>query len=307
MKKEQYINNLNAPKGKIDVILDTDAFNEIDDQFAISLMIRSVERFNVIAITAAPFFNEKASSVADGMEKSYREVKKLLGIAGRDDLNGRVFRGSERYLADEATPVESDAAEVIAETAKNYSPDKPLYIIGIGAITNIASALIKKPEIADNIVVLWLGGNAVYSSDNYEFNIRQDVAAARVVFDSECPMILFPCRGVTDVCRTTGADLRFWLEGKDALCDYLVGYACSLAEKEAKTKAWGRVIWDIVTIVWLLKSDAFESELIPAPVPEYDHKWSVPFDDRKTIRCITHIDADLVFDELYSGLTGEKI
>ena len=41
MKTERYIKNLNAPKGKTDVILDTDAFNEIDDQFAISLMLRS--------------------------------------------------------------------------------------------------------------------------------------------------------------------------------------------------------------------------------------------------------------------------
>ena len=307
MTKEQYLKNLDLPKGKIDVILDTDAFNEIDDQFAISLLLKSEDRFSIKAITAAPFFNEKAQSPADGMEKSYNEILKLLSVAGKAELNDKVFRGSERYLENEKTFVPSDAADAIIEIAKGYSVENPLYVIGIGAITNIASALIKAPEIAEKIVVLWLGGNAVYSNDNYEFNIRQDVAAARVVMDSVCPFILFPCQGVTDVCRTTGTDLKFWLKGKNALCDYLVDYTCMQAGKEAKTKAWGRVVWDIVTVVWFLRNEGYASELIKAPIPEYDHKWAKATEDRKTIRCITHIDADTVFDELYTRLTGKPL
>ena len=299
--------NLSNPQGKVDVILDTDAYNEVDDQYAISLMIMSPDKFDIKAITAAPFFNEKATSPADGMEKSYNEIIKLLGLAGRSDLFDKVYRGSKGYLANEKTHIPSDAADIMIKIAEEHSPENPLYIIGIGAITNIASVLIKSPAIAENIVVVWLGGNAVYSKDNYEFNMRQDVAAARVVFDSGCPLVLFPCRGVTDVCRTTGADLRYWLGGKDSLCDYLVEYTCSQAAKEAKTEVWGRVIWDIVTIVWFLNGDAYESALIPAPVPGYDHKWSVADKTRKTIRCITHIDADAVFYELYSRLGGNKI
>lgn len=307
MEKDRYLKNLEDPIGRIDVILDTDAFNEIDDQYAISLMLRSPEKFNVKAITAAPFFNEKATSPADGMEKSYNEVVKLLNIAERNDLKDRVYKGSNGYLKDEKTYVPSAAADIMIKTAEDHSPEDPLYIIGIGAITNIASALIKKPSIAENVVVAWLGGNAVYSDENYEFNIRQDVAAARVVFNSACPLILFPCRGVTDVVRTTGADLKYWLGGKNALCDYLVGYTLEQGNKDAKTKVWGRVIWDIVTVCWFLNGGAYESKLIKAPVPEYDHKWSASAGERKTIRCITHIDADAVFYELYSGLVGKKL
>ncbi len=307
MTKEQYLKNLDIPKGKIDVILDTDAYNEVDDQFAISLMLKAPEKFNVKAITAAPFFNEKSSSASDGMEKSYNEIIKLLNLAEKSDLCGNVYKGTKNFLINEETPEESDAAKIIVDTAKRYTPNNPLYVIGIGAITNIASAIIKEPEIAENIVVLWLGCNAVYSFDNYEFNVRQDVAAARVVFDSKCPLILFPCKGVTDVCRTTGADLKFWLDGKDALCDYLLKYTTQQAEREAKTKAWGRVIWDIVTVVWFLRSEGFNSELINAPKPGYDHKWCYAGENPKIIRCITHIDADTVFDELFSRLTGKKL
>ena len=307
MTKEQYIKNLDVPQGEIDVILDTDTFNEVDDQFAISLMLRTSAKFNVKAITAAPFFNEKASSPADGMKKSYNEIIKLLKLAEKPDLIDKVYKGSDGYLVDEKTYVESAAADIIVNTAKQYTPENPLYVIGIGAITNIASAIIKEPEIAENIVVVWLGCNAVYLSDNYEFNVRQDVAAARAVFNSKCPLILFPCKGVTDVCRTTGTDLKFWLSGKDSLCDYLVKYTAKQAEKEAKTKAWGRVIWDVVTIVWFLRGEAFDSELIKVPTPGYDHKWHPATEKSKTIRCITHIDADTVFDELYSRLIGERV
>ena len=41
MDNERLIRNLSVPKGKIDCVLDTDTFNEIDDQFALSLMVKS--------------------------------------------------------------------------------------------------------------------------------------------------------------------------------------------------------------------------------------------------------------------------
>lgn len=49
---------LDRPKGLVDVILDTDTFNEIDDQFALAYMLKSPDKFNIKAITAAPFHNK---------------------------------------------------------------------------------------------------------------------------------------------------------------------------------------------------------------------------------------------------------
>lgn len=206
MTEEQYLRNLNAPNGKIDVILDTDAYNEVDDQCAISLLIKSTDKFNVQAITATPFFNLRSESPSDGMEKRYNEIIKIVQIADRQDLVSKVYRGSDRYLDDEKSYVQSEAADIIIETAKKHSPDNPLYLIGIAAITNIASALLKDPQISENVVVVWLGGNPFYYPNNDEFNLKQDIAAARVVFDSKCPLIQFPCWGVTEVCRTTVVD-----------------------------------------------------------------------------------------------------
>ena len=74
MTQAQFLKNLEVPSGKVDVILDTDAYNEIDDQFAIAYMLRSEDKINVKAICAAPFFNIMSDSPADGMEKSYDEL-----------------------------------------------------------------------------------------------------------------------------------------------------------------------------------------------------------------------------------------
>ena len=74
MTQAQFLKNLESPTGPIDVILDTDTYNEIDDQFALSYMLAYPERLNIKGICAAPFHNENSESAADGMEKSYQEI-----------------------------------------------------------------------------------------------------------------------------------------------------------------------------------------------------------------------------------------
>jgi len=71
MDKNQLFKNLSVPEGKIDVVLDTDTYNEVDDQFALSYMLKSDDKLNVKALFAAPFFNSNSTSPADGMIKSY--------------------------------------------------------------------------------------------------------------------------------------------------------------------------------------------------------------------------------------------
>lgn len=189
------LERLKRPEGKIDVALDTDTYNEIDDQFALAYLLSSPEKMNVKAIYAAPFHNEKSDGPADGMEKSFQEIHRILGLMGREELKERVFRGSRSYLADETQPVLSPAAEHLAGLAMQYTPQKPLYVAALGAITNVASAMLLQPEIRDRIVLVWLGGNAHWWPDNREFNLMQDVAAARVVFGSGAALVQLPLYG----------------------------------------------------------------------------------------------------------------
>ena len=70
MTIEQFKKNLSVPKGRVDVVMDTDACAECDDQFAIAYMIKSKEKINVKAIYAAPFCDGETESTLVGMEKS---------------------------------------------------------------------------------------------------------------------------------------------------------------------------------------------------------------------------------------------
>ncbi len=93
-------------------------------------------------------------------------------------------------------PQESEAVNDLIRKARQASPDYPLYVIGIWRLThNIASAILKCPEIIENLVVVWLGGNTrdwVYPS---EFNLSQDLAAGQVLFDCGVPRRTSRLRG----------------------------------------------------------------------------------------------------------------
>lgn len=303
MTEEQRLRNLRRPQGKIDLVLDTDAFNEIDDQFAIAYMMLWAEKFSPKAILAAPFFNARSTGPADGMEKSYEEILNLLKLMGREDFIPQVYRGSTEYLPDEQTPVDSPAARRLAELARDYSPERPLYVAAIGAITNVASAILMDPSVAERIVVVWLGGHARHWPDNKEFNLHQDIAAARVIFGCGVPLVQLPCMGVVSELRTTKPELAFWLKGKNPLCDYLYAHTCEEADGYAAGKPWSRVIWDISVMAWLADTEEkmVKDCRLPAAIPEYDGHFAFDM-TRHSMGYVWHVDRDAVFEQLFGLL-----
>lgn len=306
MTHEQLMKNLQVPAGHIDVLLDTDTYNEIDDQFAMSYMLRSTEKMNVKAICAAPFFNDNSTSPEDGMVRSYDEIKKLLHLAQREDLLEVVYEGSRVYLPDEKTPVDSPAAHAIVELAQQYTTENPLYVVAIGAITNVASALLMAPEIKEKMVLVWLGGHSQDWPNTMEFNMYQDVAGARVVFGCGVPLVQLPCGGIVEAFAASGPELEYWLKGKNALCDYLVEHTAEAANEYAAGKVWSRVIWDVTAVGWLLNDGErfMQSRIIPAPIPEYDHHYGYDY-TRHPMRYIWHINRDALMQDLFSKLAGE--
>jgi len=304
MTTEQYFKNLQPPVRPVDVILDTDTYNEIDDQFAIAYLLRS-EGLNVKGICAAPFSNSKAAGPEEGMEKSYDEIMKILSLMGKEEMKQKVYHGSKAYLPDEKTPVMSDAAMFMAEEAKKYTSENPLYIVAIGAITNVASAILLNPGMIETTVVVWLGGHAHHWPHNREFNLEQDVAGARVIFGCGVPVVQLPCGGVVDIFYTSRPELEYWLKGKNALCDYLAENTIQEAESYAAGKPWTRVIWDVTAVAWLLNKDNrfMRMELRHSPIPEYDDRWA--FDHgRHLMAYAAQIYRDRLFEDLFRKLAG---
>ena len=112
------LERLLPPTGKLRVVLDTDTYNEVDDQFAVAQMLLSPDRLTAEALYAAPFSNSRSNGPTDGMEKSYDEILRLLR---RLDISpgGLVFRGSTQYLAGPLQAEESAAARDLVDRAMN--------------------------------------------------------------------------------------------------------------------------------------------------------------------------------------------
>jgi inosine-uridine nucleoside N-ribohydrolase len=298
---EGLLRRLEKPAGPVDVVIDTDTYNEIDDQFALAFLIKSPEKLRLKAIHAAPFFNQNSSNPADGMEKSYNEIFNILSLMKRDDLKPLVKRGSAQYLPSEKEAVDSEAARNLAELAMTYKSEKPLYVVAIGAITNVASSILLKPEIIDRIVIVWLGGHALHWPNTNEFNMMQDVAAARVIFGCGAAVVQLPCMGVVSAFAASGPELEHWLKGKNELCDYLVDYTAKSAIKDGGLPNWSRVIWDVTAVAWLLDGDFMLDRLEHSPIPQYDHHYSID-PTRHFYRYVYHINRDRLFEELFKKL-----
>lgn len=278
------------------VILDTDAYNEIDDQYAIAYAMLSPDRVKLLAITAAPFFNSRSVSPADGMEKSYEEIKHIVGLVDKN-ANIPIYRGSTSYLPSAKEAVRSDAAEAIVRLVREST--ETVYIVAIGAITNVASALLLAPDIAKKAVIVWLGGHALHYPHNREFNLYQDVAAAQVVFDSEIPLIQIPCNGVCTEFVTTIPEVEYYLKGKNPLCDYLV--ELTRAYNHKGVKAWSKIIWDVTALAAIVRPDTLEMVQIPRPIVTDNANYA--FDNaRPHYLYVRRIKRDPLYADLFTKL-----
>ena len=178
------LKKLEPPKGRVRMVLDTDTYNEVDDQFALAYAIKSSEKIDLEAIYAAPFHNHRSSGPAEGMELSFQEIHKVLealGCAGQYP----VFKGSTKFLRSAEELEESEAVKDLIDRALKSDEDDPLYVVAIGAATNIANAILLEPGI-EKIVLVWLG-TCFHWPDSFEFNMRQDVFSARVLLTAVYP------------------------------------------------------------------------------------------------------------------------
>ncbi len=281
-----------------DVILDTDTFNEIDDQYTVAYAMLKKERVNLLSVNAAPFLNSRSTSAADGMEKSYDEILRIMNFV---DKNSKipVFRGSMEFMKDKKVPVESEACDNIVSSA--LKAEKMLYVVAIGAITNVASAIVKCPEIKEKITVVWLGGHALHWQDTKEFNLKQDVKAAQVVFDSGVPLVVIPCNGVCSAFRTTVPELEYYLRDKNDLCNYLIDITAAYNSKGVM--AWSKPIWDVTAMAAIVAPETLDMVVMPRPYLTDDARFAVD-NARPHYIYIRHINRDKLYADLFTTLSN---
>ncbi len=287
---------LQPPEGRVRMVLDTDTYNEIDDQFAVVHALLSPEQLNLEAIYAAPFHNNRSANAEEGMEKSYAEILRLLAFLNVD-AEGFVYRGSTTFLADATTPVPSDAATDMVERAMAQT-DEPLYVAAVGAITNVASAILMEPEIIKRIVVVWLGGNPLYWPHTREFNLAQDIHSARLVLNCGVPFVHLPARGVVSHLLTTVAEMERYVQGQGKIGDYLVEI---FKAYHSDHFGWSKVIWDIAATAYLINPQWVPTEIVHSPILTDAVTWS--FDNsRHFMRIATGVNRDAIFRDLFQKL-----
>ena len=295
--KEFYRYVLNYKKDKINLILDTDTYNECDDQFALSYLIKSKGLFNIEAITVAPYSHTKRDlTVRDGQELSYNEILKICNWLNFD-TNNKVFKGSMDYIQN-GYDEKNDAVNKIIEIALK---NNKTYILGIGAITNIALAIKKEQKIVNKIEIIWLGGNELGYEDNLEYNFRQDVEAVKIVFESKVKLTILPCKEIVSELRIDINTLKKYLENKSELCNYLIERFYNDGYHGVQES---RVIWDISVIAYMINKKWFETEQISCPNIRKDTSYEVT-DNRHNITFVTKLDRNKIYEDLFNKL-GEQ-
>ena len=218
MKRSEILQRLGytVPAGAVRrVIVDTDAKNEADDQYAI-LHHLLTPMFDVRGIIAT-HFESKAQTPGETMEMSYREAQKLLALAQIDDVP--LLRGCPLPLASPADAPDSEGVRFLIEEARKPD-DRPLYIAVQGAMTNVAAALNRAPDIADKIVVLWNGGGPYPEGSEGEFNLLQDADACRALLASRAEVWQIP-QNVYGLLEVSLAELAARVRPCGALGEYL--------------------------------------------------------------------------------------
>jgi purine nucleosidase len=318
-----YARRLQAPSGIVNMVLDTDAANEIDDQFAIAWALRRTDRLKIHGVYATPFsfahrraLYPQASPDAQpfnppgtGMQRSYEEILKVQSLMG---LEGQVpvFRGSAGYLPSLDQPLPSDATAHLIATALAMPPNEPLYVVAIGCATNVASALLFEPKIREKIVVVWTSAFPSHAPHvNQSFNLEQDVLASQWLYDSGVPLVYLPGYHVGAQLRLSLAEVERYVKPCGAIGSYLHALFADnplwaiTGRPEAASHSW--VIWDLINIAWLLEPAWVSSHLVPAPRLGADLRWQVR-EQAHPMREAFAVQRDAIFNDLFACLAKTK-
>ena len=275
----------------IEVLIDTDAKNEIDDQWALALAILRLDRFKIEGFVAAPFRlqGKPYSTFQQTIDASLAEIELVTTLAGAK--NRWPIHAGSVPLTSMTSYSDSPGVDFIIERARAHTPENPLWLIVLGAPTNAAAAWLKAPDIADKIIVFW-HGRSQWPTKCQNFNAQGDPFATRVLFESNLPLILFD----------TGAHLTVSMVESEAevkphgaLGDYI-----HEARKPLYTSS-NKGMFDLGDIAALVDPSIATWEVVDCPTVTEDLLYDFDNLNGKILRCKT-VDRNSTFALLYDGL-----
>jgi inosine-uridine nucleoside N-ribohydrolase len=289
---------------KIRMIVYTDCKNEADDQYALAHHLMT-PKFIVKGIVGGHFnLNPQEYGEGHTAQASVDEIHKVMKLMDVDDMFS-VYKGAEYPLLDENTPRESAGADFIIEEAMKDDPH-PLFIACQGGITDLASAILKEPKICKRMTAIWIGGG-VYPEGGFEFNCKQDIAAANIIMKSEMALWQIPMN-VYKQMSVTLAELQLQVKPCGAIGKYLFEQMVEFNNKCADVSHWPHgEIWglgDSPTIGVLLeeseKTDIYD--VLPAPCIQYEDMIYTYEVKNRDIRVYKQVNARTTLNDFYAKM-----
>lgn len=297
---------------KIPVILDTDANNELDDQHAMAYMFFNDSIFDIIGLTV--------NTTTDGgnIEQQYAEaerVMKMCAVKGKYPL----IKGADGNFEDIRPNLEKeeydgkDAVEFIISEAKKTREQK-LVLLPVGKLTNVALALVKAPEIAKNIKIIWLGTN--YPQEG-EYNMLADVPSMNYVLGQDVEFELVTVRYTNNTGSNGVGVSAQWVydnmpgtgpavtpvEGRHGgEFTHFGDYAVDLFKN---IKLYGdppsRALFDVVAVAILKNSTWGKPKKIPCPA-FIGGEWKEQPDNPRKILIWEYFDRDSIVDDFLESM-----
>ena len=306
---------LSACQGKrVDVILDTDANNELDDQHAIAYLLMHQDQANIIAITSnATFYGGDAKAQAAEAQR----VVDLMGPLGKGvPVMAGATANYEDILPhiDEASFDGCEVVQCIIKAARRHSPDRKLLLVPVGKLTNIALALAKAPDIVPNVHIVWLGSNY---PNRGEYNMENDIPSVNAVIDSGAELEIAivasseGMRGTGEVGmvrremveRVAGKGPRVApVEGRAGGTFTCVGdYLLNLFEQCSTDDNYYRSLFDMACLATALNPAWAEAKEIPAPLL-VDKAWQERPDNAHKVKILCNFDRNAIIDDFVGHL-----
>lgn len=242
---------------------------------------------------------------SEGVELSYQEILTIFEKCGVPS-EGKVFRGAPGYLSDFDTPIESESTQFIIEQARKRD-EGPVYILAMGALTNVASALLIAPDIIDNIVVVWTASFPSYAPfcNEPSLNLVQDRLASQLLFECGVPHVYLPGYHVGAQLKISYPEMEQFIKPKGAIGEYLWHLYTNnplhemFAITGQETKTW--VIWDIINVAWLFDESYVSMHTTTSPALNADLYWEMD-PNRHLMSEAYDLNRDAIFEDLYRTL-----
>ncbi len=299
------------------VIIDNDFSGDPDDLYQLvhHVLSPSVDIRAVICShlrPGDPF--DGGSDTAENAVRVATDVFSRMGLESRE----LIVKGATSQLADTVTPQDSAAARRIIAEALRDDVTTPLFYCAGGGLTDLASALLIEPRIADRMTLIWIGGlehdGLAYPPANampVEYNLLIDVDAGRVVFGGSEIAIWQVPRNIYRQCLVSDLELRVRVRDTGRLGAHLYDEVRAVNERAieerrgpGETYALGDSPLVLLTALQsLFEPDGSSSHYVLRPAPELTADGTYrQVAGARTMRVYTLVDTRLMFEDFFLKL-----